>query len=212
LILDFLVPLVIYTVTRFPFGRVTTMRNASVSRVLLVLLIGSAVAVTTACPFSAFSQEEATVRVLNISASGRRAELTDERLAELALDGPESSSRLYPELETLTFHNGDEAAVYAPGMSLSTGLVDISGALNPEGGFNFTSVSVSDLPGKSDLVIVGFDGSVKRFDEEVTIEYDDFTVTTSRPILLLPGDVMFLFVRETKKMYVEDVTPPQGCG
>lgn len=188
------------------------MRQTPIPRILNVFCIVSAVAVMTACPFAVLSQDGATVRVLNISATGKRVELTDERLAELARDGSESSSRLYPELETLTFHNGDETAVYVPGVSLSTGLIDISGALDPEGGFNFTSVSVSDLPGKSDLVIVGFDGSVKRFDDEVTIEYDDRTITTSKPILLLPGDVMFLFVRETKKMYVEDVVPPQGCG
>lgn len=188
------------------------MRQTPVSRILPALLIISAVIVTTACPFAALSQEGATVRVLNISATGKRVELTDERLVELARDSSESPSRLYPELETLTFHNGDETADYVPDVSLSTGLVDVSGALAPDSGFNFTSISVSDLPGKSDLVIVGFDGSVKRFDDEVTIEYDDRTVTTSRPILLLPGDVMFLFVRETKKMYVEDVTPPQGCG
>lgn len=188
------------------------MRHISVLRILHVFCIVSAVVIMTACPFAVFSQDGATVRVLNISASGKRAELTDERLVELAREGSESPSRLYPELETLTFHNGDEAVVYVPGVSLSTGLVDVSGALDPESVFNFTSISVSDLPGKSDLVIVGFDGSVKRFDDEVTIEYDDRTVTTSRSILLLPGDVLFLFVRETKKMYVEDVTPPQGCG
>ena len=188
------------------------MRQIPVLPILRALLVVSAVAALTACPFSALSQEGATVRVLNISASGKRVELTDERLVDLARDISETPSRLYPELETLTFHNGDEEAAYVPGVSLSTGLIDVSGALDAEDGYNFTSISVSDLPGKSDLAIVGFDGSVKRFDEEVTIEYDDRTVTTSRPILVLPGDVMFLFVRETRKMYVEEVTPPQGCG
>jgi len=188
------------------------MRHAPVPRVLIVLLIISIVAVMTASPLLALSQEEVTIRVLNISATGKRVELTDERLVELARDSSEISSRYYPELETLTFLTGDAAVAYVPGVSLSTGLIDVSGALTAESGFNFTSVSVSDLPGKCDLAIVGFDGSVKRFDDEVTIEYDERTITTSRPVLLLPGDVMFLFVRETKKMYTEEEVPPQGCG
>jgi len=188
------------------------MRQKPVPCVHIVFLVISILTVMTAYPLSALSQEGATVRVLNISAPGKRVELTDERLVELARDVLEASSRRYPELETLMFENGEETVAYIPGVSLSTGLVDISGALDAESGFNFTSISVRDVPGKSDLVIVGFDGSIKRFNDEVTIEYDERTITTSRPLLLLPGDVMFLFVRETKKIYTEEPIPHQGCG
>ncbi|MBN1883337.1 MAG: hypothetical protein JW885_14305 [Deltaproteobacteria bacterium] len=188
------------------------MRHTSLQYVRGVFLVVAVVAAMTALPLVALSQEEATVRVLNISALRNRVDLTDELLVEYARDISDIPSRRYPELETLTFSSGDETVAYLPGAPLFTGLVDVSGSLAADGGFNFTSVSIPNVPGKSDLVIVGFDGTVKRFDDEVTIEYDDRTVTTNRPVLLLPGDVMFLFVRETREMHTEGTYPSQGCG
>jgi hypothetical protein len=178
----------------------------------IAFLVASVVAVMTAWPLPVLSQDEATVRVLNISALGFRDELTDERLIELARDTSDISSRRYPELETLVFSIEDEEVAYTPGVPLPMGLVDVSGALDTDGGFNFTSVSVRDTTEKCDLAVIGSDGFVKRFNEEVIIEYDDRTVSTVNPVLLLPGDVMFLFVRETKKIYTEGPALPQGCG
>jgi hypothetical protein len=178
----------------------------------MISLVAFAVAVLTVCPGSVFPQEKVTVRVLNISALKHRVELNDERLLEFAGDAVEDSSRHYPQLETVILENGDETAIYTPDVSIGPGLIDVSGALDTEGGFNFTSISVRTLPGKSDLAVIGFDGTVRRFDEEVIIEYDDRSITTSRPILVLPGDTVFLFVRETREMYTEEVIPHQGCG
>ena len=181
-------------------------------RIRMMSLVAFTVAALTVCPGPVFSQEKITVRVLNISALKHRIELSDERLLEFARDAVEDPSRRYPQLETLNLQNGDETVVYTPDVSIGSGLMDVSGALDTGGGFNFTSVSVRTLPGKSDLAVVGLDGTVRRFDEEVTIEYDDRTITTSRPILVLPGDIVFLFVRETREMYTEEVLPHQGCG
>jgi len=189
-----------------------SMKRTFFSHARNVLLIISVVAVVTACPLPGLSQEGATVRVLNISASGMRGELTDERLIELARDTSDVSSRWYPELETLMLSWGDEGVTYIPGVSLAAGPVDVSGALGKDGGFNFTSVTLRDISEKCDLAIVGFNGSVRHLDEEVIIDYDDRTISTTKPVLLLPDDVMFLFVRETKKMYTEEAAPPQGCG
>jgi hypothetical protein len=210
--LDFIEAPVIYRITRSFIEKVIDMRRALFPRIRGVLFVMAVAAVTTALPHRVLSQEEATVRVLNINTLGFRVELTDERLVELARDTSDMPSRQYPELEGLTFSGGDGETAYVPGASLFVGLVDVAGALDTDGGFNFTSVSNGDLPGKCDLAIVGFDGSVRRFDDEVIIEYNDRTVSTAMPVLVLPGDVMFLFVRETKEMYTEEEIPPQGCG
>ena len=141
---------------------------------------------------------EARVMVVNISALKSGAKITDADLILIAMTENSDNTKLFPKIGGLTLKVGGENLSYSPGVAIEAKPLSFSGRLSQEMRLEFVSLENNKGAGKIDVVVIGSDGSLNKYDKEIVINKLERTIKSYAAIKVGGGDVVLLFVRDVK--------------
>jgi hypothetical protein len=164
---------------------------------VVVPFLGVLLLLTVVAPAPARTVK-ARVMVVNISALGSGDEITDADLLRIAMLENSDNKKLFPKIRNLTLKFGGENLSYSPGVAIEAKPLSFSGNLRQEMRLEFVSLANIKGAGKFDVVVVGSDGSLNKYDKEIVINKLERTIKSYAAIEVGGGDVVLLFVRDVK--------------
>lgn len=167
------------------------------ARNAIVPFLGILFLFTAAAPAPA-RMVKAKVMVVNISALTSGGEITDADLLRIAMLENSDNRKLFPKIGGLTLKVGGENLSYSPGVAIEAEPLSFSGNLRQEMRLEFVSIINDKGAGKFDVVVVGSDGSLNKYDKEIVINKLKRTIKSYAAIKVGEGDVVLLFVRDVK--------------